>query len=297
MHLGGIMPQKSDQGPSVRAANAVKPQGPVARVEAPPAGSGDERPGSSGLMEQVCERQNLRAALKRVRQNAGSCGIDGMTVEELPNHLRVHWLRLREELLGGHYQPQPVRRVVIPKPGGGERELGIPTVLDRFIQQALLQVLQPLFDPTFSDASYGFRPGRSAHNAVRRAQTYVQEGRCFVVDIDLEKFFDRVNHDILMGRLAKRIADGRVLRLIRRYLNAGVLANGVVIEREEGTPQGGPLSPLLANILLDEVDKELERRGHAFVRYADDLNVYVWTQRSGERVMASLRKLFGKLKL
>ncbi|WP_298102787.1 group II intron reverse transcriptase/maturase, partial [Bradyrhizobium sp.] len=248
-------------------------------------------------MEKACERQNLQAALKRVRQNAGNPGIDGMTVEELPDHLRVHWPRLREELLAGGYQPQPVRRVVIPKPGGGERELGIPTVLDRFIQQALLQVLQPLFDPTFSDASYGFRPGRSAHDAVRRAQAYVQEGRGFVVDIDLEKFFDRVNHDILMGRLAKRIADGRVLRLIRRYLNAGMLADGVVIERHEGTPQGGPLSPLLANVLLDEVDKELERRGHAFVRYADDLNVYVRTQRSGERVMTSLRKLFGKLKL
>ena len=220
-----------------------------------------------------------------------------MTVEALPGHLRVHWLRLREELLAGRYQPQPVRRVTIPKPGGGERELGIPTVLDRFIQQALLQVLQPPFDPTFSDASYGFRPGRSAHDAVLRAQAYVQEGRSFVVDIDLEKFFDRVNHDILMGRLAKRIADTRVLRLIRRYLNAGMLANGVVIEREEGTPQGGPLSPLLANILLDEVDKELERRGHAFVRYADDLNVYVRTQRSGERVMSSLRRLFAKLKL
>ena len=248
-------------------------------------------------MERACERQNLRAALKRVRQNAGKPGIDGMTVEELPGYLRVHWPRLREELLAGRYQPQPVRRVAIPKPGGGERELGIPTVLDRFIQQALLQVLQPLFDPTFSDASYGFRPGRSAHDAVRRAQAYVQEGRSFVVDIDLEKFFDRVNHDIQMGRLARRLADGRVLRLIRRYLQAGVLANGVVIEREEGTPQGGPLSPLLANMLLDEVDKELERRGHAFVRYADDLNVYVRTQRSGERVMTSLRKLFEKLKL
>jgi group II intron reverse transcriptase/maturase len=220
-----------------------------------------------------------------------------MTVERLPDHLRVHWPRLREDLLAGHYQPQPVRRVTIPKPGGGERELGIPTVLDRFIQQALLQVLQPRFDPTFSEASYGFRPGRSAHEAVLRAQAYVQEGRSFVVDVDLEKFFDRVNHDMLMGRLAKRIADSRVLRLIRRYLNAGMLANGVVIEREEGTPQGGPLSPLLANVLLDDVDKELERRGHAFVRYADDLNVYVRTQRSGERVMSSLRKLFGKLKL
>ena len=297
MRLGGIMPQKSDEGPSTRTVNAVKPQGSDGRVEAPLTGSGNECPGSSELMEWVCARPNLQAALKRVRQNAGSCGIDGMTVEELPDHLRRYWPRLREELLAGRYQPQPVRRVTIPKPGGGERELGIPTVLDRFIQQALLQVLQPLFDPTFSDASYGFRPGRSAHDAVRRAQTYVQGGRSFVVDIDLEKFFDRVNHDMLMGRLAKRIADRRVLRLIRRYLNAGVLANGVVIEREEGTPQGGPLSPLLANVLLDEVDKELERRGHAFVRYADDLNVYVRTQRAGERVMASLRKQFGKLKL
>lgn len=297
MRLGGIMPRKSDEGPSAQTANAVKPQGPVTRVEAPLTGGGNERLGSSDLMERVCERPNLQAALKRVRQNAGSCGIDGMTVEELPDHLRKHWVRLREELLAGRYQPQPVRRVVIPKPDGGERELGIPTVLDRFIQQALLGVLQPLFDPTFSEASYGFRPGRSAHDAVRRAQAYVQEGRSFVVDIDLEKFFDRVNHDMLMGRLAKRIADPRVLRLIRRYLNAGMLANGVVIEREEGTPQGGPLSPLLANVLLDEVDKELERRGHAFVRYADDLNVYVRTQRAGERVMASLRKQFGKLKL
>jgi RNA-directed DNA polymerase len=291
------MSQESDAGPSAQTVGAVKPQGPRLRVEAAPAGSGDERLGRGDLMERVCERPNLQAALKRVRRNAGSPGIDGMTVEELPGHLRVHWPRLREDLLAGRYRPQPVKRVAIPKPGGGERELGIPTVLDRFIQQALLQVLQPLFDPTFSDASYGFRPGRSAHEAVLRAQAYVQEGRSVVVDVDLEKFFDRVNHDMLMGRLAKRMADTRVLRLIRRYLEAGVLANGVVIERHEGTPQGGPLSPLLANILLDEVDKELERRGHAFVRYADDLNVYVRTQRSGERVMTSLRKLFAKLKL
>jgi RNA-directed DNA polymerase len=274
---------------------------PSARVEASPAGDGNERSGTkgaaNGLMELVCERQNCLAALKRVRQNKGSPGIDGMTVEELPAFLKLHWPRLREELLAGRYQPQPVRRVAIPKPGGGERELGIPSALDRFIQQALLQVLQPQFDPTFSDASYGFRPGRRAHDAVRRAQAYVQEGRRFVVDLDLEKFFDRVNHDVLMGRLAKRIADRRVLGLVRRYLEAGILANGVVIDRHEGTPQGGPLSPLLANVLLDEVDKELEKRGHAFVRYADDLNIYVRSKRAGERVMEAMRRLYARLKL
>ena len=248
-------------------------------------------------MEAVCERRNLQAALKRVRQNRGSPGIDGMTVEELPDHLRAHWLHIREEFLAGRYQPQPVKRVAISKPGGGERVLGIPTVLDRFLQQALLQVLQPRFDPTFSDHSYGFRPHRRAHDAVCRAQRYVQEGRRFVVDLDLETFFDRVNHDVLMGRLAKRIEDRRVLGLIRRYLEAGVLVHGVVIERYEGTPQGGPLSPLLANVLLDEVDQALERRGHAFVRYADDLNVYVRSRRAGERVMAALRRLYGRLRL
>jgi group II intron reverse transcriptase/maturase len=248
-------------------------------------------------MELVCERQNCLAALKRVRNNKGSPGSDGMAVKELPAFLKVHWPRLREELLSGRYHPQPVRRVLIPKPGGGERELGIPSVLDRFIQQALLQVLQPRFDPTFSEASYGFRPGRRAHDAVRRARAYVQEGRRYVVDLDLERFFDRVNHDVLMGRLANRIADRRVLGLVRRYLNAGILANGVVIERHEGTPQGGPLSPILANVLLDEVDKELEKRGHAFVRYADDLNVYVRSKRAGERVMEAMRRLYARLKL
>lgn len=248
-------------------------------------------------MELAVERQNCLTALKRVKANKGSPGIDGMTVGELPAYLAAHWLSIREELLAGRYQPQPVKRVVIPKPGGGERELGIPTVLDRFIQQLLLQVLQPRFDPTFSDASYGFRPGRRAHGAVRRAQGYVQDGRRFVVDVDLEKFFDRVNHDVLMGRLAKRIADKRMLGLIRRYLSAGVLAGGITSERHEGTPQGGPLSPLLANVLLDEIDKELERRGHAFVRYADDLNVYVRSKAAGERVMAALRRLFTNLRL
>jgi group II intron reverse transcriptase/maturase len=267
------------------------------RVEAATAGRESERSGTGGLMELVCERQNLLAALKRVKENKGSPGIDGMTVGELPAYLKANWLRIREELLVGRYRPQLVRRVAIPKSGGGERELGIPTVLDRFIQQALLQVLQPRFDPTFSEASYGFRPGRRAHDAVRRAQGYVQEGRRYVVDVDLEKFFDRVNHDVLMGRLERRIADKRVRGLIRRYLEAGVLAGGVVIERYEGTPQGGPLSPLLANVLLDEVDKELEKRGHAFVRYADDLNVYVRSKAAGERVMATLRRLFARLRL
>jgi RNA-directed DNA polymerase len=266
-------------------------------AQASSAAHGTERSGTSDLMGAVVERRNLQAALKRVRRNKGSPGIDGMTVAELPDHLRVHWPRLREHLLAGTYQPQPVRRKTIPKSGGGERELGIPTVIDRFIQQAILQVLQPRFDPTFSQHSHGFRPRRSAHDAVREAQRYVQQGRVVVVDVDLEKFFDRVNHDVLMGRLAKRIEDRRLLGLIRRYLNAGVMANGVVMERHEGTPQGGPLSPLLANVLLDDVDKELEKRGHAFVRYADDCNVYVRSERAGERVMQTLRRLYAKLHL
>lgn len=265
--------------------------------EAPTATHGDERSGASDLMERVVQRPNLQAALKRVKKNKGSPGIDGMTVEELPAYLRANWLQLREQLLTGRYQPSAVRRATIPKSGGGERELGIPTVLDRFIQQALLQVLQPRIDPSFSEHSYGFRPGRRAHDAVCRAQRLIQEGRRVVVDVDLEKFFDRVNHDVLMNRLGKRIADRRVLVLIRRYLEAGILGNGVVVERYEGTPQGGPLSPLLANVLLDEVDKELERRGHAFVRYADDCNVYVRSKRAGERVMALMKRLYAKLRL
>ena len=258
---------------------------------------GNERSGASDLMERVCERANLQAALKRVRKNKGSAGIDGMTVDELPEHLKTHWPALREQLLAGTYQPSPVRRHAIPKRGGGVRELGIPTVVDRFIQQAILQVLGPRFDPTFSQHSYGFRPKRSAHDAVVQAQRFVNEGRRFVVDVDLEKFFDRVNHDVLMGRLAKRIEDERLLGLIRRYLEAGMMANGVATERHEGTPQGGPLSPLLANVLLDEVDKELERRGHAFVRYADDCNVYVRSRRAGERVLGLLRRLYANLRL
>jgi group II intron reverse transcriptase/maturase len=232
-----------------------------------------------------------------VKKNKGSPGIDGMSVGELPSHLAKHWQQLREDILAERYRPQPVRRHAIPKKGGGVRELGIPTALDRLIQQCILQVLQPRLDPSFSQHSYGFRPGRSAHDAVRAAQRFIQEGRRWVVDVDLEAFFDRVNHDVLMSRLAKRIADRRLLRLIRHFLEAGIMASGVVTERYEGTPQGGPLSPLLANVLLDEVDKELEKRGHAFARYADDCNVYVRSKRAGERVMEALRRLFTKLRL
>ena len=265
--------------------------------EAPTAAHGNERSGASDLMEKACERRNLQAALKRVRKNKGSPGIDGMTVDELPDHLRDHWLQLRERLLAGTYQPAPVKQQQIAKASGGMRKLGIPTVLDRFIQQALLQVLQPMLDPGFSQHSHGFRPGHRAHDAVVEAQRYIQDGRKWVVDVDLEQFFDRVNHDVLMGRLAKRIDDRRVLGLIRRYLKAGVLVNGLATERHEGTPQGGPLSPLLANVLLDEVDKELEKRGHTFVRYADDCNVYVRSRRAGERVMGLLRRLYARLRL
>ena len=253
--------------------------------------------GHEHLMELVVERGNCRKALKRVRQNKGSPGVDGMTVGELESYLWEHWGEIREQLLTGTYRPKPVRRQRIPKSGGGVRELGIPTVLDRFIQQCMLQVLQPIFDPTFSEHSHGFRPGRRAHDAVREAQRYIQDGRRWVVDVDLEKFFDRVNHDVLMGKLENRVGDRRLHRIIRRYLEAGVLADGVVVERHQGTPQGGPLSPLLANVLLDEVDKELERRGHAFVRYADDCNVYVRSERAGKRVMEALRGLYAKLRL
>jgi group II intron reverse transcriptase/maturase len=261
------------------------------------AARGDERSGASDLMEEVVSRPNLQAALKRVRKNKGSAGIDGMTVDELSDHLRRSWPQLREQLLAGRYRPAMVKQQRIPKSGGGMRKLGIPTVLDRFIQQALLQVLQPMFDPSFSQHSHGFRPGRRAHDAIVEAQRYIQQGRRIVVDVDLEEFFDRVNHDVLMGRLAKRIGDRRVLGLIRCYLEAGILANGLAMERQEGTPQGGPLSPLLANVLLDEVDKELEKRGQAFVRYADDCNVYVRSRRAGERVMGLLTRLYTKLRL
>lgn len=252
---------------------------------------------TGSLLEAALARENLQLAWKRVRANKGAAGVDGLDIGQTHDWLRTHWPEVRDALLQGRYRPQPVRRVMIPKADGSRRELGIPTVLDRLIQQALLQVLQPILDPTFSDHSHGFRPGRRAHDAVRQARAYVQSGRRVVVDVDLEKFFDRVNHDILMDRLGRRVQDAAVLRLVRAYLDAGIMAGGVVIERHEGTPQGGPLSPLLANVLLDEVDRELERRGHCFVRYADDCNVYVGSRKAGERVMALLKRLYGRLKL
>jgi group II intron reverse transcriptase/maturase len=245
---------------------------------------------AQSLMEAVVEPRNMRLALKRVKANKGSGGVDGMSVNELPAYLVEHWLRIRASLLDGSYFPHAVRRVEIPKPDGGVRQLGIPTVVDRLIQQAIHQVIEPLYDPSFSNSSYGFRPGRSAHQALKAARKHVAGGKGWVVDLDLEKFFDRVNHDVLMSRLARRIGDKRLLTLIRRFLEAGVMSAGVVVERVEGTPQGGPLSPLLANILLDEFDKELERRGHAFCRYADDCNIYVSSRRAAERVMASLTR-------
>jgi RNA-directed DNA polymerase len=250
---------------------------------------------TEGLMEEVCERENCQQALKRVKSNKGGPGVDGMTVKQLPDYLKQHWPAIREQLLTGTYLPQPVRRVEIDKPdGGGVRKLGVPTVLDRFIQQAVLQVLQKRWDRTFSDHSYGFRPGRSAHQAVARAQQYVSEGYRFVVDLDLEKFFDRVCHDKLMARIAARVSDKRVLKLIRAFLTSGVMEDGLVRAVDEGTPQGGPLSPLLSNLVLDELDRELERRGHRFVRYADDSNVYVRSERAGQRVMAGLTAFITK---
>ena len=250
------------------------------------------------LMEEVCERENCKQALARVKANKGSPGVDGMTVEELPGYLKEHWPTIREQLLSGTYKPQPVKRVEIPKPDGGVRKLGIPTVLDRFVQQAVMQVLQRRWDRTFSDRSFGFRPGRSAHQAVEAAQRYIAEGYRWVVDLDLEKFFDRVNHDKLMAKLAERVSDKRLLKLIRAILRAGVMENGLVGPVDEGTPQGGPLSPLLSNIVLDEFDRELERRGLRFARYADDSNIYVRSQRAGRRVMASItRFISAKLKL
>src|SRR3974377_1184083 len=245
-------------------------------------------------MEEVCNRENLVRAWKRVRQNKGGPGVDGMTIDDAKDYLREHWPSIRSQLLAGTYQPQPVKRVEIPKPDGGVRKLGVPCVVDRLIQQALLQVLQAQWDPTFSEHSYGFRPGRSAHQAVAQAQRYVAEGYHVVVDLDLEKFFDRVNHDCLMARVAARISDKRVLKLIRAFLTAGVMEDGLVSPVDEGTPQGGPLSPLLSNLVLDDLDKELTRRGHRFCRYADDCNIYVRSRRAGERVMASVSRFLTK---
>lgn len=302
MNRGKAMHQMSNdqfelQLDSRGEAPRVERSGEAGRAVSGEARSGSDHLAMERLMERVVERGNAIKALKRVRKNKGSPGIDGMRVEELSDYLREHWAVIREQLLAGSYQPSAVKRQDIPKSGGGVRELGIPTVLDRFIQQAILQVLQPRFDPTFSEHSHGFRPGRGAHDAVREAQRYIGEGRRWVVDVDLEKFFDRVNHEVLMGKLGNRISDRRMLRIIRRYLEAGVMAKGVATERHEGTPQGGPLSPLLANVLLDDVDKELERRGHAFVRYADDCNVYVRSKRAGERVMKGLHDFYAKLRL
>lgn len=304
MRYDGAMHQKSSE-PSHDGQLELPLEG---RGEAPRAERSDEagsamhgngRLGDDALqlMERVVEGKNLRQAVQRVQRNKGSAGVDGLTVEALRDYLREHWSVIREQLLTGRYQPSVVKRVEIPKPGGGVRMLGIPTVLDRFIQQAVLQVLQPLIDPPFSESSYGFRPGRRAHDAVCQAHRYGQSGRRWVVEVDWEKFFDRVHHDVLMGLVAKRITDPRLRTLIRRYLNAGMLADGVVTDRHEGTPQGGPLSPLLAHVLLDVVDKKLEQRGHRFVRYADDCNIYVRSRRAGERVMEKLTALYAGLKL
>jgi len=294
--LGGGQRQKPRQRGNVQSVESEAlglPHG----GEPQPLNEAAAHPTWKELMEEVVAPDNIARAMKRVLANKGSPGIDRMTVDQLPEHWRHNEGILREQLLAGTYKATPVRRVTIPKSGGGERELGIPTVTDRLIQQAILQVLGPRYDASFSSHSHGFRPGHSAHDAVFEAQSYIQAGYDWVVDVDLERFFDRVNHDVLMGRLAKRIGDKRMLKILRGFLNAGVMLNGVVIDQDEGTPQGGPLSPLLANVLLDEIDKLLEARGHRFVRYADDCNIYVRSQRAGERVMAVMQKELSKLRL
>lgn len=296
MTLGSATHQKPEQS-GCPAKGVSEARSDAGRDEARPASQASEGSGRASLLQQALSRENLVAAWKHVKANKGIAGVDGRSIDATAEYLKTAWPTIREVILNGKYRPSAVLRVEIPKSNGGVRELGIPTVVDRLIQQALLQVLQPLIDPTFSESSFGFRPGRSAHDAVLQAQTYVQEGRHFVVDVDLEKFFDTVNHDILMDRLAKRVDDADVLRLVRHILRSGVMVKGVVQPRTEGTPQGGPLSPLLANVLLDEVDKALEKRGLCFARYADDCNVYVRSQRAGERILTSLRRIYAELKL
>jgi RNA-directed DNA polymerase len=289
--MGGKRQKNPDQLAFLFEEGSAAPWLGAKGSETPKAESNPESPaGNQRMMEQICERENLRAALQQVQSNQGSPGVEGMTVQQLPDHLKQHWPAIREQLLSGTYQPQPVQRVEIPKPDGGVRKLGIPTVLDRFVQQAVQQVLQRQWDPTFSEHSYGFRPGRSAQQAVAQAQQYIAEGYGWCVDFDLEKFFDRVNHDKLMGQVAKRVEDKRLLKLIRAFLNAGIMENGLVSPSVEGTPQGGPLSPLLSNLVLDELDRELERRGLRFARYADDNNIYVRSERAGQRVMRSVTR-------
>ena len=299
------MDLESDKRQNTQSELDFSPRGEARKVgrqevESLPAMGEPESPANTcRIMEEVCERDNLREAFQRVKSNKGSAGVDGMTIDDLSAYLKEHWPVIREQLLSGTYEPKPVRRVEIPKPdGGGVRKLGIPTVLDRFVQQAVMQVLQRQWDPTFSQHSYGFRPGRSAHQAVAQAQQYIVASYGWVVDLDLEKFFDQVNHDKLMGQIANRVEDKRLLKLIRAFLNAGVMENGLVSPSVEGTPQGGPLSPLLSNLVLDELDRELERRGHRFVRYADDSNIYVRSERAGQRVMESITHFIThKLKL
>jgi RNA-directed DNA polymerase len=280
--------QELEEGPRHDTAGDGRPGAGVPEESQTSTASDPARALTERLMEEVCHPDNLNAAYRRVKANKGAPGVDGLTIDELPSWIATHKQGFIDSLLGGSYLPQSVRGVQIPKPGGGVRQLGIPTVIDRLVRQAILQVLGPLLDPTFSASSYGFRPGRGAHDALLKARGYVAEGRVIVVDVDLEKFFGRVNHDMLMARLARRVADKRLLRIVRRFLEAGLMQDGVCVERHEGTPQGGPLSPLLANLLLDDLDKELERRGHRFCRYADDCNIYARPKGAGERVMASV---------
>jgi len=290
--------QRPEKGAAIPEGSGRNPREHGIGVSGVAATRGACCPSVNELMQAVVDRENMTAAYRRVMSNKGAPGVDGMPVEDLKAYLHEHWPRIKQELLEGRYQPQPVLGIEIPRPSGGTRQLGVPTVVDRLIQQALHQKLSPIFDPDFSPSSHGFRPGRSAHGAVLQARDHVASGRRWVVDMDLEKFFDRVNHDTLMARLARKVEDKRVLRLVRRYLEAGLMQGGMVSQRREGTPQGGPLSPLLSNILLDDLDKQLERRGHAFCRYADDCNIYVRSRLAGERVLASVRRfLERRLKL